>query len=809
MVFEASEQTYLLRSLRENSVVLFLGAGASYGSKTSAGSEIPLGKGLAQLFRDLIGEKDESLRLDQLGKDVRRIYGDEGLKRKLEENFAETRPSKDLIDLFAFSWNRCYTLNYDDTIEGIPRDGRAQRHKYYSGVEKVEEPRGADELQVVHLNGSMQKYEKGIVLTDKEFRSGIRKRNPWYEKCASDYASKTFLFVGTELDEPIFKAYVEELEDVSSFAKSFLITPGAMTSRDKEDLRDLNIIHKEATLNDLVQWLQRHKHEISGSSSASNDVLIEVGSPNWISKNIDKSAMTEARRKRGFYSGLYPTWQCVASGWPAPISVISSCFLEIRKYLESSASGLCVIVGQAGSGKTTSIMSSLYSLSKMKDCRVFEFGGSGIDELESALRNLKLEDLSGTSCIVWIPDIQIYADEVERISRICKSSGCTIVGELRSSDWSGRFFRKHRVVDRVINIGKLKPTDYETLAIAIQDFATAPEFRRLSRDAQIAQLKSSNAQLLILMLEATKQRPFEEIIESEYFSIDDEDARSFLCIVSLITMTRSRLSISDYHAITSQFGLRSSLAVCLAQLEGIVEISAQGKLIGRHESYLNHIVSSTANLATIYDACLAIFRSFTIYEVPYVINAGKLKGNILKFMMRGHFLLQIFRNDAELVSGLYEELEYDFQGDGHYWLQRGKFYRSMNGVESQETALRFLNRSVEAYDNSYSRHSLALQKLIYCKQFSAPTAYLEALMAEGVAELKKQVITRSDAEDEYPLVALAMAHPKALIAWGKMEDAKRVCRDYYSQLSEMDKRMSYEDPEVRDAMKYCLSVASL
>nr|WP_237400348.1 SIR2 family protein [Rhodovulum sulfidophilum] len=737
------------------------------------------------------------------------MYGDEGLKRKLEEKFSETRPSKDLIDLFSFSWNRCYTLNYDDTVEGIPRTGRAQRHKYYSGVEKVEESRGTDELQVVHLNGSMRKYEKGIVLTDKEFRSGIRRRNPWYEKCASDYASKTFLFVGTELDEPIFKAYVEELEDVSSFARSFLITPSDVASRDKEDLRDLNITHKKASLNDLVQWLQRHESEVSDETSTTDDVLIEVGSPTWISKNIDKSAMAEARLKRGFYSGLYPTWQCVASDWPAHISVISSCLHELEGYLEGENPGLCVIVGQAGSGKTTSIMSSLYSLSKRSDCRVFEFLGGGIDDLESALRNLKISASSGTSSIVWIPDIQIYADEVERISRLCKSSGCAIVGELRSSDWAGRFFRKHRMVDRVINIGKLKSSDYDTLARAIQDFATAPEFRKLSRKDQISQLKSSNAQLLILMLEATKQRPFEEIIESEYFSIEDEDAKSFLCIVSLITMTRSRLSISDYHAITSQFGLRSSLAVCLAQLEGIVEISAQGKLIGRHESYLNHIVGSTASLGTVYDACLAVFRSFTIYEVPYVINAGKVKGNILKFMMRGQFLLQIFRGDAELASRLYEELEYDFQSDGHYWLQRGKFYRSMNGVESQEVALRFLNRSVEAYDNSYSRHSLAQQKLIYCSCFSGPTAYLEALMAEGVAELKRQVITRSDAEDEYPLVALAMAHPKALIAWGKIEDAKRVCRDYYSQLSEMDKRMPYEDREVRDAMRYCLSLVSL
>jgi hypothetical protein len=123
-MFEASEAQYLLNSMQENNVVIFLGAGASYGSETSSGEKIPLGRELTAYFRELIGEKDKNLGLDQIGKDVRRSFGDEGLKKKLETKFLETRPSDDLIDLFSFRWNRCYTLNYDDTIQGIPRKGK-------------------------------------------------------------------------------------------------------------------------------------------------------------------------------------------------------------------------------------------------------------------------------------------------------------------------------------------------------------------------------------------------------------------------------------------------------------------------------------------------------------------------------------------------------------------------------------------------------------------------------------------------------------------------------------------------------------
>lgn len=236
-------------------------------------------------------------------------------------------------------------------------------------------------------------------------------------------------------------------------------------------------------------------------------------------------------------------------------------------------------------------------------------------------------------------------------------------------------------------------------------------------------------------------------------------------------------------------------------------MTSDGMLVGRHESYVSHILSHAASVQTIFEACLAIFRSFTMFEVPFVINAGKIKGNILKFMMRGSFLMQVFRQERALVERIYEELEYDFQNDGHFWLQRGKFYRSFSSRDSQEIALKHFERSVEAYDNPYARHSLAQQKLIYCAQFNISTPHLEALMAEGVAELLKQAVIRKDAEDEYPLVALATSHPKVLYSWGRVSDAKAACREYHKHLTELDKQMSRSDPEIQLALKYCLQVA--
>lgn len=806
-MFNDAESTYLVRAMQDNKVVLLLGAGASYGSKTSDGRPIPLGQDLETFLRALIGNTDLTLRLDQIGNDVREMLGDDGLRRKLEEQFLETRPSTELEELFSYIWNRCYTLNYDDTIEGIQRHKKKQRHKYYVGTDKVEERNGSDELQVVHLNGSILKFEKGIVLTDKEFRSRIRKHTPWYEQCAADYASKTFVFIGTRLDEPIFKAYIESIEEVSSFAKSFLITPSGVSDRDSADLATFNITCKSNNLSDFLGWMKSIEPAISRMSSTPDALSVEIGSAKWISSNIDPSATGAAKHRRNFYAGMYPTWQCVASDWPANLSTMLASLRQLSKFIDSGETGLCIFVGQSGSGKTTCLMNALYKVNARDDCRVFDFTGESAAELEQALKNIRPSASPDVRCIIRVTDFQIFANEVEKISRAAKSMNVIVVGELRNSDWSGRFFGKHKEASKIISIPRLIETDYEILADVIQEFATAPEFRKLEKVKQIRQLKKSRSQLLILMLEATKQRPFEEIIENEYISIQDEDAQAFLCIVALITATRSRLSISDYSTIISMFGLRSSLATCLAQLEGIVEISTGGMLVGRHESYLGHIISKAAELGTVFEACLSIFRSFTVYEVPFVINAGRLKGNILKYMIRGSFLLVVFRGDRSLVERLYEELEYDYQNDGHFWLQRGKFARSSSERDSQQEALAYFVRSVEAYDNPYAQHSLAQQKLIYCAQYHQPTPHLEALLEEGVTELKRQIIVRQDAEDEYPIVALATSHPKVLLTWGKVEEARKVCRAYHAQLIELDKEMFKKKDEITSAIRYCLQVS--
>ncbi|MEL7125960.1 MAG: hypothetical protein AAGK30_07000, partial [Pseudomonadota bacterium] len=157
------------------------------------------------------------------------------------------------------------------------------------------------------------------------------------------------------------------------------------------------------------------------------------------------------------------------------------------------------------------------------------------------------------------------------------------------------------------------------------------------------------------------------------------------------------------------------------------------------------------------------------------------------------------------VDEIYEELEFPYQNDGHYWLQRGKYHQIAG---EHKTALDMFYRSVEAFDNDYSKHSLAQQKLIYCTTFRRPDQRLENLMTEGVSELERQIDVRDDAEDEYPIVALSKLHPEVLLNWGRSSEAMAAAVEYHERLKVFYQGLSYEDKSVKDALKFCLFVST-
>lgn len=818
-MFEEQDSQILKRKIMAGEVVLFLGAGASHGSKNSNGNAVYKAKELEAEFRTYLSETDVDIDIGELAEDVMEISEPDYLAI-LKGQFMDCTPSASLKKLFLYTWYRCYTLNYDDTILHIPRHERVQKMIPFPRMSKAEEQRRFHDLQTVFLNGSINHPAEGFILSPRQYRAGVRAPTPWYRKSVEDFANRTFIFLGTKLEEPIFQAYIEAIQDdVVSFSRSYLLSPSLPSERKCQKLQQFGIIPIAASLDDFTGWLNREiggKFEpddiresqgltpaLSGDEDRAASNLIEIGASSWLENN---TPTFEYKRKiaRDFFSGLAPTWPTIVGGVFANLAGISDTTNFILRRASSSEGGISVIKGQSGSGKTTATMAALLEASRTRSARVFELGDQHSEVVLAAIKYLS--KLDGPKKILFVPAIHQHIDYLERFAISCEREGVELIGQIRSSDWSGRLGRRKRHISEVHSIEKIANTDYPILAKLISENAVAPEFRKLSLTAQIDSLKKSKKQLLILMLEVTKQRAFEEIIESEYNRLPDLDSQAVFCIVALVTMSRSKLSVGEIESIVDAFGVRQPFRQILGSLDGMVDVTPSNQLVGRHDMFVRHVVEQTADLQIIKQSVVAILESFTIFDVPFVHNAGKTKGNILKFLMRARFLTELFNGDnRRYIDEIYEELEYPYQNDGHYWLQRGKYYQF---AWRHGEALKMFYRSVEAFDNNYSRHSLAQQKLIFCTTVLKPDQHAELLLSEGVQELERQIHNRDDAEDEYPIVALSKQHTEVLLKWGRNSEAIAVATEYHERLTAFFNALHYYDGSVKDAIRFCLHVST-
>lgn len=104
--------------LEERRASLFLGAGINADVKSSDGVSFPLGDGLATLLcRDILGDSELNLTLDEAAEYCRQKVGASELNRYLYEALCAFEPGHCHRLLTKLPWDTIYTTNYDLLLE--------------------------------------------------------------------------------------------------------------------------------------------------------------------------------------------------------------------------------------------------------------------------------------------------------------------------------------------------------------------------------------------------------------------------------------------------------------------------------------------------------------------------------------------------------------------------------------------------------------------------------------------------------------------------------------------------------------------
>ncbi|ELY3422532.1 SIR2 family protein, partial [Cronobacter sakazakii] len=362
------------QALLEGRLMLLLGAGSSFGSLTQTHKQVPLGQDLAKILA-------EQAQLPYSGETLPRVYSactpilGERIHEIFDSHYRNCIPSKEYDILSKYVFARIYTLNIDDAFEKSIERNSKQYLYVRSRNEKVSPPDQLfQKIDYIKLNGDVKKPGEGYIFSPQEYGAASAQTPLWYKELGSDFFNYKFLFIGSQLDEPLFYHQIERYRGATKSVeqRSYVITPSA-SPIDIASLKSSNIEHIPATLSDFVEWLT---NEIPTPLTPAQ--TLKQSRPEYnVSVHDDEERYMRIFREvipisrtclqiinerdsgypiRNFYKGFKPTWKDILDQVPAELENTLFIYDEIRSLLNSndhSPINLYCIFGSAGSGKTT------------------------------------------------------------------------------------------------------------------------------------------------------------------------------------------------------------------------------------------------------------------------------------------------------------------------------------------------------------------------------------------------------------------------------------------------------------------------
>lgn len=803
----------IMEDIRNGRVILVLGAGCSATSLNRSRKEIATATTLAEKLAhgaDLAYANDS---LRDVFEATAGILGEAKIQRIFEAEFSNCTPSEELTGLFSFPWRRVYSFNIDDAVNSIPKVKRTQELKFYNALkDRRDEWSGYGHCQVIYLHGHVNDFSSGFIFSESEYARTANKRHPWYEKLGEDFYDWPVIFVGTTLDEPLFLHHINAMgQDYRTAGRSHLITPSYFSDIRERALQSKNIVHIRATLAEFTQALRKafpeglttHDLDINLGTAASK---IRPDSSRFTKKDIEalrgifqitRGELTQRFRNarhymRRFYEGFGPTWRVILEKGYAPLSQYEAIY---TRFSEPSDNRFFIITGESGSGKSTCGMYlALRYAEEHHKMSVFEYteGSTTLKETISSLSKY----LDGSPAILLLDELHIYASDLEEAFSDRSFTNIRILSSARSGEWNSRIVTQLPDDVTTVELPRFEDRDIDTIIDKTLQHLPAPAFTKLSRPEQRQRFEKSRKQLLIALREATQSAAFDDIIEDEFSRISDADTRLLFLTVALSTVARSGISRSAARTIFESARGGAKFADLLQKdLEGIVDESRLDRLQTRHEYYAKLIIEKKANFIELTEALKSILEYFCQFQMPVIKHVSKLDAQLFKFILNNKFVYDLFNNEgsANSAADFYQEFESKLQLDGHYWLQYGLLLRR---IGNQEEAYKTLIKSIQAFpENDYAQHALAQQKLIAAGGRDTLDVACRKLIDEAVDFLLKAHFRLSSARheksvDEYPIVTLGYYHVDALCRLNRVEDAKKVAKDYFEKIQEISRRSS-------------------
>ena len=504
----------------------------------------------------------------------------------MKRRFTNTKPSSALRILASHPWARVYTANIDDCFETAVRLSRNQQIHICTINSPLEELDPIfQSLQLIKLNGIAEKPEDGFIFSPQEYGEGSSRLPAWYRELAQDYSSYTFVFLGSRLNEPLLQHAIAEMrQDIHrSPLPGFVITPSA-SDIEKHHLKGLRLSHIRGSVADFASWMRKEIAEVPTGwdlALARRPELRNLGDALSDSQKRALNSVTlvsadtlprtlparDAGPIRNFYRGFKPRWNDILDNVPANVSFIAGFTAELQKKHET---GHCfALVGQAGSGKSTAMMTVALHLSQTETFPVY-FLRDPVGDIGNVIR--ALEELNGDKYYLFIDKIDsMHKSVADSIESSRMKNGCIVFSE-RINIWTRRIRQVlGPYTSGLFAVKRISWDDAKSILVKIEKFGPWTRLQGMSVSDRMKEVfDRADRQLLIGLLEATTGMGFTQIIRRDFADIGDDEHKRFLVLVGLASIHRARISPSIVGRALVNMGVVKDVNRLISEVEGIV-----------------------------------------------------------------------------------------------------------------------------------------------------------------------------------------------------------------------------------------------
>jgi hypothetical protein len=699
-MFSEQDEKYLTRLIGRNEVILFVGAGFSLGAKNQLGEYFPTGKGLGKKLWDFLeydGDFDsDNASLQLLYQD----FTDAGIKRTLKTDFLNSNLlsgeiPKSYDSICKPYWRKIYTINIDDVLQKVYlRNNKKLRELIFPKDEFKERDQSLEHTSIIHLHGKLPCNPEDVVFSTKQYAKANLTDQPLYSQFVYDYATRPTVFIGTDLNEPIFERYIEARENKEGYGesrpKSFLISPSISQVKKRVLRNSYNVHHIEGTSENFFKWLDKIEPQLPSKVELLKSTFPSLlDTTEFIGENVSKKSIynfsssfkrvpTEYKlidKRSAYLLGANPTWNDIHSNLDIPRTVTEKIYNDLYSYCTNKAENrpqkLVCLSGTAGSGKSTIIKRLGLRLSRngvtvfisdsdslAKPHQLFDVLQAINDTVvlvfdNSALMLHQINSLHSQFALLKYPPVLVLAIRTNQVNKLHSLIDTELIDFID--------YRTPNLDDSEINllISKLDDNNLLSRLKGMSDSERFSEFKYRAKK-----------QILVAMKEATNGIPFNRIIENEFEEITPLEAQILCVCIALNTELGFHNTKQDFVGF-SKVSHNESLNFLANTLAGtLISVGDNDeKFMIRHRILADFMIKHCADISILKEAYIRVLSVLAPELVSS--NTYNRKFNLYKSLINHKILYSRFRENIELAREVYDSLVPYFEYDSHFWLQYG------------------------------------------------------------------------------------------------------------------------------------------